>query len=140
MKKKKVILGAFGIVAILLIIVLAGCLSDKEINDKSESDFFKFIGSWTAVARPLPISTTYNFREDGTVTHKVSYAAHYEQEDQIKNGTFTVENGNLIIRFENSEQQVFRYIFSKNDNYVTLLDDTFDVEENPNVLQFTWMK
>jgi len=140
MNKRIIIFGTIGIATILIAIVLIESLVINFENDDDKDGLSRFVGRWTAVVRPLPIEASYLFKEDGTFTYRVSYSSHVEQEDEIKNGTFTIENGNLILLFENSEEQVFRYIFSKNDKYVTLLDESFDVEKDPNILQFTWMK
>ena len=88
--------------------------------DTNSEEMEKFVGKWTPSVRPIKIYTSYNFKEDGTFV-RITETDGFQTE--IKNGTYKVQDGKLILTFEDSEVIVYQYIFS-NNNSVILIDST----------------
>jgi len=138
MNKKNIVIIVLSIIIAILFAVILGMYTSNA--DSNSTEMQKFIGIWHPVVRPLPVDSSYNFKDDGTFIFRIDYAQHVEAEDQVRNGTYKVQDGKIILTFENSEVIIYQYIFSKNNAYLTLLDENFDATENTSIQGYTWSK
>ena len=113
--------------------------------DTNSAEMEKIIGKWTPYVRLLKLYTSYEFKEDGTFIYREEWKPSPENRIEIRNGTYQVQDGKLILKFENSEIIVYRYIFSENNSSVILintglLDEVFNFEDSPEISRYTWFK
>ena len=113
--------------------------------DTNSAEMEKIIGKWTPYVRLLKLYTSYEFKEDGTFIYREEWEPSPENRIEIRNGTYQVQDGKLILKFENSEIIVYRYIFSENNSSVILintglLDEVFNFEDSPDISRYTWFK
>ena len=113
--------------------------------DTNSAEMEKIIGKWTPYVRLLKLYTSYEFKEDGTFIYREEWKPSPENRIEIRNGTYQVQDGKLILTFEDSEVIVYQYIFSENNSSVILignasLDEVFNDEDSPNMLGYTWIR
>lgn len=106
MKKQIIFFGSF---MIFFLVALSGCF-----NNESTNEIDKFVGIWnqgeTDLGHVLSDFVTINFATDKTFTSK-------------EDGTYAVNNNSLVLTFGDEEKVwKFKYIFSKNNQKLTLID------------------
>ena len=146
MNKKNTAIIMLSIIVVALFATIFG-MSIKGIDTKS-AEIEKFVGKWTPAVRPLKLDTSYNLKEDGTfVRVDKMFIGEVDNfyKTEIRNGTYEVQDGKLILTFEDSEVIVYQYIFSENNSSVILignasLDEVFNDEDSPNMLGYTWIR
>ncbi|MCX6667936.1 MAG: hypothetical protein NTV74_06870 [Euryarchaeota archaeon] len=146
MDKKNTAIIMLSIIVVALFATIFGMLS-TDINTNS-AEMGKFVGKWTPSARLIMLYESYNFKENGTFVKVDEMFLGGDvniYQTEIRNGTYQVQDGKLILTFEDSEVIVYQYIFSKNNNSVILinnasLDEVFNFEDSPNILRYTWIR
>jgi len=146
MDKKNTAIIMLSIIVVVLFTVIFG-MYIKGI-DTNSAEMEKFVGKWTPAVRPLKLYTSYNFKEDGAFVEVVeTFVGGVDNfyQTEIRNGTYEVQDGKLILTFEDSEVIVYQYIFSENNSSVMLIDNAsldgfFNVEDSQNILRYTWIR
>lgn len=146
MDKKITAIIMLSIVVLALFTTIFGMLI-KGI-DTNSAEMEKFVGKWTPAVRLQNFYTSYNLKVDGTFVRVdetfVGGVDNFYQ-TEIRNGTYEVQDGKLILTFEDSEVIVYQYIFSENNSSVILidnasLDEAFNAEDGQNILGYTWIR
>ncbi len=120
--------------------------------DTNSAEMKKFVGVWVPSVRLIMGETTYHFREDGIFVQQDEFLNLEDTSDEPKNfykterrnGTYEVQDGKLIITFEDSEVIVYNYIFSNNNSVILIDDDSlekiYNNEDNSHILRYTWLR
>jgi hypothetical protein len=138
MDKKNFVISLLSVIAMVLCAVIFGM--SNAVLDTNSVEMQKIIGTWT----PLFISTVYgefHFNGDGSFVILYCYGPPFsEVRNETQNGTYTMQNGELILMFENSSVTVYHYIFSNNDTYVNLIRNIPIFEDQPNIVSFSLIR
>jgi outer membrane lipoprotein SlyB len=107
MKKQLVIIG---IVAILVSVVLSGCIDNNTVSSKTYEE--KILGQWTATISGTPITVIMNFFTNGSFYEGIN-------ETTVIWGTYTMTGKTIALHYGAIIHTV-EYSFSNNDNTLTL--------------------
>ena len=102
-------------------------------------EYQKFFGEWHKYHRFLKKIESFIFRYDGTFTHIKGW---YLGENTTQNGTYEIQNDKLILKYENSNVQIYSYIFFEENEFtfVALFDTSCNLENNNELGLYTWIK
>jgi hypothetical protein len=98
----------FLILILIFNLILTGCIDN-------DSDFDKFIGSWDTVVDDVNLSHTRTFYSNKT------YVIDYG--DTVFFGIWEINNEKLVIDYDDGTSSEYDYIFSNNDNDLTISKD-----------------
>lgn len=124
MKKQLIIIG---LVALLVCVGLSGCSSNSNNTSQEDTNNIppinpidieknKFVGTWTRTSYDFGsqgIDLTVTFFSDGTMSASNWIDFNYGQNWQLKDGMLTINIAGSVI-------QTWNYVFSNNNNLLTL--------------------